>query len=302
MSWKGRTARSARVNAVRRAVCRAACSAAVVSAVVTAVASGVAAQAPDGDPHGWEPTLSVGFDVQNQGFETDVDSSLGVSGSESNTVISSLFRFDTALYTPTLVEPGGAPRLLIHAGAQIPLSAEHALLRLNREFLVGGPDTGQSCPIGGAVLACDHAGTTDLIYDLNWYAGLGVEFTLPLGRRQFKLRPSVDYFGQSLGFEGSVARVDRNFQGGVVDRFSVSASTSEIVHAVGPRITFDVETARVGAFSFNVFLETQLYWILSERDIYFGGQNADGTADFHVKLRPLIAQGGAGLRVVWHGD
>jgi hypothetical protein len=297
-----------------------------------AVASGAAAESPDELSRGWEPAFSVGFDVQNQGFETNVESDplvfdsttitytgLGVSGSDSATVLSSNFRFDAALYTPTLFTRGGAPRFFAHAGAQVPLSEDFAILRDNQEFNRGDPRIilpgNAYCPTGELVdskrvVTCDHSSTADMNYEISWYAGLGVELTLPIGQRRFKLRPSVDYYAQPLSIDGNVARVDRtvqNFQLGTVDgeivrALSVSASAEELVHALGPRIVFDVEAARVGAFSLNVFLESQFYWIVSERDIFFSGQSADGTADFQVKLRPLIAQGGAGMRIVWRGD
>ncbi|HEY5657595.1 MAG TPA: hypothetical protein VIY27_07370 [Myxococcota bacterium] len=144
--------------------------------------------------------------------------------------------------------------------------------------------------------------TITSFFDFNWRAGLGVEIALPIGGRAFRLQPSVDYFGQSLQFDGEVTRVNKDFFGTPLQSFSVSGSSSEIVHSLGPRLTLDIEAARVGSFALNVFLESQFYWVLSEREFAFGGQSPDGTADFRVKLRPLLAQGGAGLRIVWRGD
>jgi len=269
----------------------------------------------------WTPTLSVGFDVQNQSVdaETETNNLTNVGGSASTTILSSLFRFDGALYSPSLVASGGTPRLFAHAGAQIPLSAEQAILRENEEFLpvLGGSGdpsdpTNVNCPtteeIPGSVppatyTSCDHIAATDLIYDINWYAGLGVEFTLPVSQRRFKIRPSIDYFGQPLEFRANATRADRGGENSeVLRRISITGSASETVHAVGPRLTFDIEAARVGAFSLNIFLETQFYWILSDRDIAFSGTSNGASADFRVKLDPLIAQGGGGLRIVWNGD
>lgn len=282
---------------------------------MTISANAALAQVEESAVRGWEPAVSLGFDVQNQSFSAKADSSLGVSGSTSSTtVLSSLFRFDTALYTPTLLEGAGAPRLLVHGGVQIPLSGDFAILRTNEEFLSTDPDVGQFCPtsedVGGIPIgACDHSSAIDLSYDASWYLGIGVEFTLPFAERQFKLRPSVDYFGQSLRFAGTVLRRDRAAaapglpEGSVLREPTVTASTDELTHAVGPRVTLDVDVARVGAFSLNVFVEAQFYWILSDRTYAFSGSNADGdTADFVVKADPLIAQGGAGLRIVWRGD
>jgi hypothetical protein len=309
----------------------------VVLVIASALASGAGAESPDEPSSRWQPAFSVGFGVQNQGFETSLDSDplvvddpgppptysgLGVSGSDSATVLAPLFRFDAALYTPVILVDAGAPRLFFDAGAQIPLSEGFSILRLNREYsqtrLPPGGNLSEFCPDfevlpDGVIRGCDHAGAMDMNYDVIWYAGLGVEFTLPVSRRQFKLRPSVGYFGQSLQFDGTVSRVDRagrprlGFpddppEGTILRELSVSGSTDEIVHGLGPRLAIDAEVARVGAFSLNAFLEAQLFWILSDRDISFSGQSADVTADFDVKLRSLIAQGGGGLRIVWRGD
>jgi hypothetical protein len=296
-------------------------SARVAVCVAAAITANTAlAQVEESELRSWEPALSLGFDVQNQSFTAKVDSSdlfkLVPASTSSTTVLSSLFRFDGALYTPTLLEGAGAPRLLVHGGVQIPLSGDFALLRANEEFIFIGadPSPDEACPKGelvdgNTVGTCDHASSISLDNNVNWYLGLGVEFTLPIAERQFKLRPSIDYFGQSLRFDGTAARRDRADgagsvpEGTVLREPTVSASTDELTHAVGPRLTLDVDVARVGSFSLNVFVEAQIYWILSDRTYAFSGSNADGdTADFVVEADPLVAQGGAGLRIVWRGD
>ncbi|MDH5565403.1 MAG: hypothetical protein OEY15_01900 [Myxococcales bacterium] len=272
---------------------------------------GAAAEAPDAAATRWTPAFSLGFDVQNQGLEADLDSSIGLSASSGSTQLSSLFRLDGTLYTPSLLSGAGAPRLLLHAGAQIPLAEGFLVLRANEQYLVGTLEAAQFCPLapGPPVIdSCDQKGRTDLRYDVAWSAGLGVEFTLPLAERQIKLRPSIDYFGQSLQLDSRIERVDMGLQGApinavtVVQTTTLAASRGELVHAIGPRLSVDVETGRIGRFSLNVFVETQFYWIVSNRTFIYGASNGADSADFRAVLDPLVAQGGAGLRIVWSGD
>jgi hypothetical protein len=80
------------------------------------------------------------------------------------------------------------------------------------------------------------------------------------------------------------------------------ASTSKTLHAIGPRLTVIGEVGRAGPLSFGVFAEARLYWLLNGGDIKYGATSADGTVNFVAEPDPLIAQGGAGLRITWVGS
>jgi hypothetical protein len=256
----------------------------------------------------WLPTFSVGFDVQNESLETQLDSSLGIPASDGKLVLSSVFRFDAALYSPVLASGFGSPRVVFQAGAQVPLSKSQSALRFDRQVPFNDAAVSTLCDQSVAnVDSCDHSGAVELRNQLSWIAGLGVEFTLPFAQRQFKLRPSIDYFGRSLKLNGMVERMDLGDPGvvgpsGLLQTTSISASSSQLLHALGPRVSLDIEAARLARFSLNVYFEGQLYWIFSDRSFAFGGSNNGDTASFGVAFDPLVSQGGAGLRIVWTGD
>jgi len=252
----------------------------------------------------WTPGFAVGFDVQNQSLEAEFDSSFGIGGSRGSTILSSVFSFDASLRSPVLLHGAGAPRLVLHAGGQVPLSGSQSLLQVNKQYVFTDLSVGQFCPTGDpGIDSCDQSGLMEMTQDFGWYAGLGVEFTLPVSERQLRIRPSVDYFGQALRFEGQVDRIDRGPPDGhVVQTSRISASADELTHAIGPRLAFEVEAVRLGEFALNVFVEGQFFWIVSNRDFPFVGSNGGDSASFRAELDSLVSQGGAGLRIAWTGE
>jgi hypothetical protein len=265
----------------------------------------------------WLPSLALGFDVHRQVFDVSGTSDLGFSSSDSETVITSLFSIDGALSTPPLAEGFGSPRLFGQASAQIPLSDEFTILRSVVSFPPEGRPNQpppilepEECPDLGGPLnkrACDQSLESILTLNWSWSAGLGAEFTLPFLDRDFKIRTSVNYFGQSLDFAGSAKRDDRaggtqGRNGAIVETLRISgASASKTLHAIGPELGFSGEVARTGPLSLNVFAEARFYWLLNGGDIRYSTSSADGIASFVADPKSLVAQGGAGLRITWEG-
>jgi hypothetical protein len=127
--------------------------------------------------------------------------------------------------------------------------------------------------------------------DLMWTAGVGFEVTLPVLSRQFHLRMSANYLGQSFG--DIRASFDRTSsfdvcttaatQGGVP--FSGCGTSSGVgvlihpkytapqivgytsgsgftTHAVGPRVKIDVDVFKRGDLRMSLFLELGVAWLL----------------------------------------
>lgn len=284
----------------------------------------------------WLPILGISFDVHTQSFDVSGHSDLtgssdpGYTRTQTENVVTSVLSVDVGVMTPALMEGFGAPRLFVQAGIQAPLSDEFAGLRSNTSFPPIGVDTpaGQlptpeACPglgdmvtvpgpggdpVDATIAACNHELDSTLTMNFNWSAGIGAEFTIPTPSRSFKIRTALEYFGQSWDFKGKALRQDRVLSGpltiGQIGR-SVElggASTSKTIHALGPRVTFVGEVGRAGPLSFGVFAEARFYWLLNGKDIKYSTSNADGTASFVADPDPLIAQGGAGLRITWVGS
>jgi hypothetical protein len=137
-----------------------------------------------------------------------------------------------------------------------------------------------------------------------WQAGIGFDFIIPFDQRQFRIRPSLDYVGQSVDVEGVATRTLRgasnvDLPGG--NRIGAS-SDDKIIHGLGPRIQIDVEVAKNDEFTVSLFVESGFYWMLSDRSVRFSSTDAAGeSATFKVKLDDFAPQGGAGIRIAWTG-
>ena len=277
----------------------------------SAAVAGAESQAEEKERTSWLPSLALSFDVHHQSLDVSGTSDLGFSEKQSENLLTSVFSVDGAISTPVLAEGFGAPRLFVQAGVQAPLSDETTPLKAVRSFPAVDPDTGglppetvESCPdLDAPKEACDHSLESKLTFNVSWSAGLGAEFTLPTPSRALKIRTSVDYFGQSLDFDGDAERLDRGGTGEEIEKLRIGgASTSKTLHALGPRVAFSGEVGRAGPLSFGVFAEIRLYWLLNDGDINYSATNTNGTASFVAEPDSFVAQGGAGLRITWVGS
>jgi hypothetical protein len=297
------------------------------------LASAANAQEESPESPGWTPSLSVGFGITSQSLSGTSSTTLQAANGnpvvlgagDSNDLRAQYFSGTAELYAPPLTDGGWAPRLFVHAGGQIPLSDEFVAQNYLGTFGTGD-DLAGNCkggvePITGGTQtlqprACVVRGKNTVSLNGNWFAGIGVDLTLPISRRQFHLRPSIDYFGQSWEAEGLVARTSAVSvrpdpplpalppAERVQNRIEAIKATSDtnIMHGVGPRLQLVLQLAEVGEFGVDLFLETQFYWILSDNDVQFSGSNAAGSASFESEVDSFVGQGGGGIRVVWKGD
>ncbi len=127
--------------------------------------------------------------------------------------------------------------------------------------------------------------------DLMWNAGVGFEVTLPVLSRQFHLRTSVIYLGQSFGdIRASYDRTNSfdvcttaaiqsgipfsgcSTQSGTVTLIHPKYTAPQIVgytsgsgfttHAVGPTVKLDVDVFKRGDLRMSLFLELGVAWLL----------------------------------------
>jgi hypothetical protein len=276
------------------------------------VSAAHAQQEPEEESPGWTPSLSLGFGITSQGLEgtsqTDLQTADGgtvpIGAGESNELRVQYFEPSASLYAPPIWDGGWAPRLFVHGGLQVPLS--DGFIAQNYVGTFGqGDDLDGNCP-APAPRTCVVKSKNSVSLDGNWFVGIGVDLTLPVSRRQFHLRPSIDYFGQSWKAEGEIERTSTTNPPGqpltsVFESIDASSDT-QIMHGVGPRLQFILELAEVGQFGVDLFLETQFYWIVSDNAVQFTGSSADGNASFVTEVDSFVGQGGGGVRIVWKGD
>jgi hypothetical protein len=258
---------------------------------------------------GWIPSLALGIGVQHQDLDGETRASFAdfSQGGSANDILTGDFRGRIELASPALYEDGMAPRFFVHSGFSVPFSDEFVSERLNLSF--GGNDPGfpTSCavtPPDSRILSCDTRTRSTVTVNAYWHAGVGIDLTLPFDRRQFRLRPSLDYVGQAVEIEGRAERILRGasnveLPGG--SRIGAS-SDEELIHGLGPRIQLDVEVAEIRELTISLFVEAGFFWMLSDRELRASKTDAAGdSVRFDVELDAFAPQGGAGIRVAWTG-
>ena len=291
----------------------------------------------------WQPTLALGFNVHSQGLEGTTETPRFVPADppnpasgwfatgrgEKNRLQNIFFDAKVGLYAPPFSSEGLTPRLFIYAGAQMPFTDTFTAYRYNRAYaegktvgVCGGSDPGFNPPLAD-LSSCAITARNNVKLNGTWYAGLGVEFTLPYRQRRFHLRPSIAYMGQSYSATGDVETFEFERNVSIFREESVSGSHgSQVVHGFGPAFELGIDFAQVGPIGIEIYLETRFAWLIGNRDVSFSDDPQmrtctttvtarDGSktttpcatdqlsAEFSVGLDQFIAQGGAGLRFTW---
>jgi len=257
---------------------------------------------------GWTPALSLGFGVQFQEISGRSAASFAdfSQQGEANDILTGDFRGRIELAAPPFYEEGFSPRVFVHAGFNAPFSDEFLSERTNNSFSSTDPAFAANCsvtPPNPAILSCDTKARNSVTPNLYWHAGVGIEITLPIDQRQFRIRPSLDYVGQVVESEGRVERSLRGASNIDLGGSSVSAqSQDKVIHGFGPRLQIDVEVAQINEFSVSLFVEAGLFWMLSDRKFDYSETNGAGdTGSFEVEMDEFAPQGGFGIRIAWTG-
>ena len=137
-------------------------------------------------------------------------------------------------------------------------------------------------------------------------AGLGVAFTVDFGRLRMRIKPSVEYLRETLDITGIVNRaVKLRFAPPAegLDNFrliSLTSSTTEVYHGVGPGLELEADTVRAGPFMMSIYLAGQVYSIFGNRDVELSNTNEFGeTAEWSFEQSAWGGGARAGLRSRW---
>ena len=303
----------------------------------------------------WVPTIRLGFNVVSQDLDATTQSVqlepnpnlrpwapvFRDDGSEG-TLRNLFFDGEFGLIAPAFYEGGLAPRLFAYAGGEVPFTDTFDALRsvtARRQPLTAGFCGGSSISAGGFrpdAFSCTVQSRNQVTVDGFWYAGLGVDITLPFFGRSVHLRPSLGYFGQRWRAFGQIESAITSFSTTeVTDQMVTGSGSKQIAHGLGPALEMGIEVARVGPVSIDVYLETRFAWMLwGDRQVHFASSQSsctltvmdevqpecryygdpppdetnpnlatpDISGDFSTGLGRFVAQGGAGLRFRWTGS
>jgi hypothetical protein len=211
--------------------------------------------------------------------------------SGSKDILTAFFSFEGAIEAPRLLDSRWAPRPFVHVGGQLPSKSSHVIFR--EQGVDGDPADRRTA---------EHFYQLELV--ASWFAGVGAAWTWPVGGRHVSIRPSIDYFGERVDWEGSSVLEERDEftpPGDEMPVFAVSASASATYHAVGPRLAADVLLGRRGRVGLGLYAQTQFYWILSDLEQTLGVDNQIGAGSAVIRFGKdqFVAQGGVGFRLTW---
>ena len=280
------------------------------------LAASVAAAQSEGDDvasdplRGWEPALAFGAGVTSQEMTGSASSDLGPSGSggiRNDDFRSIVLRLDATLHTPVLVESSWKPRLFVRVGGERILSEEiNAFAQISSFAGAAVPaNCAPSLPPPARVFdACDTTIGVQVTSSGAWFAGLGLDVSQEILEQRFRLSASLDYFGQTFkanGFFRTTGRYGGNPSPPDITFNVQSYSDRFYVHGLGPQVRLSVELLELGPIATDLYIGTQLYWLLTDTEDDFRAATATNTANFSYELDEFVARGTMGFQVNWRG-
>ena len=141
-------------------------------------------------------------------------------------------------------------------------------------------------------------------------AGLGTALEFAVGERTLRLRPSVEYRFDELGYrlrlsDAESLVLDGNCPCGIAQ---LSTREQQSFHLLGPGLELEMDAARAGPLMLTLFASFRGYRVLSERKerLRLSGVYTPSipgaeplTAEAKFDREPWTFQGGVGLRFRW---
>ena len=249
----------------------------------------------------WIPAISLALDIHDIEAKTSFSSdsiptlamgvrSAAIQGSRRITV--GIITTEGLVDSPVIWDRAGKLRLSARLVAQLPTTIEHNVFRRESTDL----------DFGAGV-------TTEQVYTLrlvgNWGLGLGMRWTTSIAGYDFSFRPSVEYLGQRIGWNGLSMISERD---PVLDAvgfetlvFSASGTEYETYHAVGVRLAIDAELGKRGPIGVSIYAQFQTYRIVSETETTISVVNdiGSGVGRMTFEVDNWVTQGGVGIRLSW---
>jgi hypothetical protein len=270
------------------------------------IASPAAAQEPADEFERWVPSLWLGMGFLAQRGYGDVQSSVRPAAEDDDIMLVPLVGLGAELMTPSLIEPGGHPRIFISGGVRYAPKVERSLAQEGNPGSMLLPDP---VPEGFDAQLIANQGSDVSVYTEPWVwrAGLGVAFTVPVRERRLQIKPSVEYFQEQVKIEGIVTNATDKPEpvpptrrpDEVFELTELGASTTETFRGLGPRLALELEAAQSGSVGVSVFVEVATYWLLGDRDVSFGATDGTQSAVFGFKKSSVAFDAGLGVRFSW---
>lgn len=261
----------------------------------------------------WMPSLAVSWGAYSQSMDgTTISSESTITPSTGDSLITTMFQFEGKLHTPLQLDVPSRPRLFVTVGLQIPLADELIAERINESFDRGDPgssfadncpDTipGPTPPDQGQASTCSLAIRNRVSIDAMWYAGLGVDFTIPVMESQFHVSPALEYYGFAAQTVGEFQRSTSGPQLDDLLELADVVGDPEVYHGISPSLTLSVDVFEEGPWRWSMFLQGRAVFVLNDPNTQAGTALGTNQIDFFTDLDDVIAQGTGGIQLQWTG-
>jgi hypothetical protein len=276
-----------------------------ISAVMWLIANPAAAEEPPDEFERWIPSLWVGMGALVQQGDGAVASTVRPSVDGDDIMASPLVGLGVELMTPSLADFGGRPRVFISGGFRYTPKVTHHLAREGNPGSMQIPDP---VPIefDSGRIANQGSDLSAYVKPWIWRAGLGIAFTVRVGERNLKIKPSVEYYQEKVKIEGSLANATdkpdpppSRHPDEVFELTQLGASKTETYRGLGPRLALELDVAQAGPVGVGVFAEAAALWLLGDRAVSFGATDGIESATFGFKKSSVAFDAGLGIRFSW---
>lgn len=281
----------------------------------------------------WVPAFAITSDILIQSADGSLQNSLRPPGDPNTLVHSSGSLVEPAvggsleLMSPALLPLPGRPRLFVHGDLSAVFSDT---VNVAREGSPGpyDPPPPVECssfdppqctsPIPtnspGAAVGGQGSRTTAEIDSLLVSAGAGIAFTIDVGERRLRLKPSFEYVREQVTMHGLVQNVTGRFIcdgpgscppatiSQMWDFTTLRASRSGTFNGIGAGLELEMDAVRLGPFMLTVFLDGTAAHLLGDRKLELTAGDPDpttpcgSTACWGGEVDPWLYTGGGGLR------
>lgn len=265
----------------------------------------------------WVPSASLALGVMSQKAAGTVASSdvLGpaISGTTQplrppadgrNSLLSATFGGTLELMTPRFLDGWGRPRVYGRIGFDAAFGFDRNLAGEGSPGPFVFPDLPNIGNKPDVVIEGQGSRTRAKTEHFLLSAGAGVAFTVDLGDRRIRIKPSIEYLREEIAIQGIVHRaVAINRPSRNEDDFryiSLTSDRTETYHGVGPGLEIEADTQRAGPFMLTVYASGQGYSFFGDRRIAFSAENEYGErADWTFEKQEWGWGMRLGLRFRW---
>lgn len=215
------------------------------------------------------------------------------------------------LMTPGLTSLPGRPRFFVRGGAAADFGFERSIAKTGNLS-----DFEDSTGASERAIEGQGAVTSAQVEPLLIQAGAGVAFTVDVGDRRFRIKPSVEYLREEIHVSGELQRAvcfaigpsPGTCGAQSIDDFRLiefGDDDKRYYHGLGPGLEIEADAARAGPFMMTVFIAGKAYYFMGDRTVhledsqdFFGGVVSE-SASWDFERKRWAYEGGVGVRFRW---